>query len=93
MLAVRAAGLSCPEDVSLACFDDFDWAGVFHPRLTVLRQPTAEIGQRAMALLLERLGGAKNGSAPHHIALKAELVVRDSCAPPRGARRAERRAS
>jgi len=93
MLAVRAAGLSCPEDVSLACFDDFDWAGVFHPRLTVLRQPTAEIGQRAMALLLERLGGAKNGAAPHHIALKAELVVRDSCAPPRAARRAERRAS
>jgi LacI family transcriptional regulator len=93
MLAVRAAGLSCPEDVSLACFDDFDWAGVFHPRLTVLRQPTAEIGQRAMALLLERLGGAKNGTAPHHIALKAELVVRDSCAPPRATRRAERRAS
>jgi LacI family transcriptional regulator len=93
MLAVRAAGLSCPEDVSLACFDDFDWAGVFHPRLTVLRQPTAEIGQRAMELLLERLGGAKNGAAPHHITLKAELVVRDSCAPPRGARRVERRAS
>jgi len=93
MLAVRAAGLSCPEDVSLACFDDFDWAGVFHPRLTVLRQPTAEIGLRAMALLLERLRGAKNGAAPHHIALKAELVVRDSCAPPRAARRAERRAS
>jgi LacI family transcriptional regulator len=93
MLAVRAAGLSCPEDVSLACFDDFEWAGVFHPRLTVLRQPTAEIGQRAMALLLERLGGAKNGAAPYHIALKAELVVRDSCTPPRAARRVERRVS
>lgn len=93
MLAVRAAGLSCPEDVSLACFDDFEWAGVFHPRLTVLRQPTAEIGQRAMELLLDRLAGAKNGAAPHRIALKAELVVRDSCAPPRAARRAERRAS
>jgi LacI family transcriptional regulator len=93
MLAVRAAGLSCPEDVSLACFDDFEWAGVFHPRLTVLRQPTAEIGQKAIELLLARLGGAKNGAAPHHIALKAELVVRDSCTPPRAARRIERRAS
>lgn len=90
MLAVRAAGLSCPEDVSLACFDDFEWAGVFHPRLTVLRQPTAEIGQKAIALLLARLGGDKNGAAPHHVALRAELVVRDSCAPPR---RVERRAS
>jgi LacI family transcriptional regulator len=93
MLAVRAAGLSCPEDVSLACFDDFEWAGVFHPRLTVLRQPTAEIGQKAIELLLARLGGGKNGAAPQHIALKAELVVRDSCAPPRSARRIERRAS
>jgi LacI family transcriptional regulator len=93
MLAVRAAGLSCPEDVSLACFDDFEWAGVFHPRLTVLRQPTAEIGQKAIELLLARLGAGKNGAAPHHIALKAELVVRDSCTPPRAARRVERRAS
>jgi LacI family transcriptional regulator len=93
MLAVRAAGLGCPEDVSLACFDDFEWAGVFHPRLTVLRQPTAEIGQRAIELLLARLAAGKNGAAPHHVALKAELVVRDSCTPPRAARRAERRAS
>ena len=92
MLAVRAAGLSCPEDLSLACFDDFEWAGVFHPRLTVLRQPTAEIGQKAIELLLARLAGGKNGAAPHHIALKAELVVRDSCTPPRSARRIERRA-
>jgi LacI family transcriptional regulator len=93
MLAVRAAGLSCPEDVSLACFDDFEWAGVFHPRLTVLRQPTAEIGHKAIELLLARLGGETNGAAPHHVALKAELVVRDSCAPPRPVRRVERRAS
>jgi LacI family transcriptional regulator len=93
MLAVRAAGLGCPEDVSLACFDDFEWAGVFHPRLTVLRQPTAEIGQKAIELLLARLGAGKNGAAPHHVALKAELVVRDSCTPPRSARRVERRAS
>jgi LacI family transcriptional regulator len=87
MLALRAAGLDCPADVSLACFDDFEWAGAFHPRLTVLRQPTAEIGRRAMELLLERLAPGKNGTAPpHRIALRAELVVRDSCAPPRGAR-------
>lgn len=87
MLALRAAGLDCPAEVSFACFDDFEWAGAFHPRLTVLRQPTAEIGRRAMELLLERLTPGKNGTAPpHRLVLRAELVVRDSCAPPRGVR-------
>jgi LacI family transcriptional regulator len=83
MLAIRAAGLDCPADVSLACFDDFEWASAFHPRLTVLRQPTTEIGRRAMTLLLDRLDAGKTHRAPpRHVALEAELVIRDSCAPP-----------
>jgi LacI family transcriptional regulator len=87
MLAIRAAGLDCPADVSLACFDDFDWAGAFHPRLTVLRQPTVEIGRRAMDFLFDRLaGGAALTAPPRRALLKAELVIRESCAPPRSER-------
>jgi LacI family transcriptional regulator len=93
MLAVRAAGLDCPADVSLACFDDFEWAGAFRPRLTVLRQPTEEIGRRAVELLLDRVGlPAGQAPEPRRVALKAELVVRDSCAPPRPAARTSARA-
>lgn len=82
MLAIKDAGLRCPDDVSVACFDDFDWANVFHPRLTTVAQPTTAIGVQAMTLLLGRLQGAPAEAPARRIVLRPELIVRDSCAPP-----------
>ncbi|WP_374446514.1 LacI family DNA-binding transcriptional regulator [Stella sp.] len=86
MRAVAEIGLDCPRDLSVACFDDFDWAEAFQPRLTTVAQPTDAIGAQAVALLLDRLGDAP---APglRHIVLPPRLIVRDSCAPPRRTRR------
>jgi len=79
MRAIYDSGLRCPDDIAVACFDDFDWANVFHPRLTTVAQPTQAIGVQAMLLLLERL---KNETAralpPRVVRLKAELRIRDS---------------
>ena len=47
MKAIRDIGLSCPEDVSVACFDDFPWADVFRPQLTTVAQPVRAIGEQA----------------------------------------------
>ncbi len=44
-------------DVALVGFDDLALADVVAPRLTVVRQDTREIGERAMDLLLRRLDG------------------------------------
>lgn len=52
--AVRAAGLSIPEDVALVGFDDDPWTALVEPGLTVIAQPTYEIGRTAMELLLQR---------------------------------------
>ncbi|MGE0718698.1 MAG: LacI family DNA-binding transcriptional regulator [Alphaproteobacteria bacterium] len=82
MRALSDLGLACPEDVSVACFDDFDWANAFRPRLTTVAQPTEAIGAAAVELLLDRLGGAAPAE-PRRVMLPARLVVRDSCAPPR----------
>ena len=86
MRAVAEMGLDCPRDLSVACFDDFDWAEAFQPRLTTVAQPTEAIGAAAVSLLLDRLGEAPPPGL-RHIILPPRLIVRDSCAPPRRTKR------
>ena len=73
---ITRLGLRCPEDIALVCFDDFVWASVMHPRLTVVDQPTYEIGQQSARLLFDRLQNREK--APIEIHLPTQLIVRES---------------
>ncbi|MEM9595858.1 MAG: LacI family DNA-binding transcriptional regulator [Acidobacteriota bacterium] len=82
--AIRAfldAGLRVPEDVSVIGFDDIEVASFHNPSLTTVRQPLFEMGELASRTLLARIAGV-DAPAPFHT-VEAELVVRDSTAPPR----------
>ncbi|MBZ9675019.1 LacI family DNA-binding transcriptional regulator [Mesorhizobium sp. ES1-1] len=78
--AIRERGLSIPGDISLAGFDDFEWADCFEPRLTLVAQPCTEIGRQAASLLCARIASA--GLEPQAVRLQAALQVRESCARP-----------
>lgn len=78
--ALSDLGLRCPEDISIAAIDDFPWASLFRPRLTVIAQPAEEIGATAVRLLLERL--AQPDLPPRTVVLPGRLIVRSSCTPP-----------
>ncbi|RUU29274.1 LacI family DNA-binding transcriptional regulator [Mesorhizobium sp. M6A.T.Ce.TU.016.01.1.1] len=80
MKAIRDIGLSCPEDISVACFDDFPWSDVFQPQLTTVAQPVQAIGEQAANLLLDRLAGNRD-APPRKLALKGRLMIRNSCRP------------
>lgn len=75
--ALRGTGRSVPDDVALACFDDFPWADVFTPRLTAISQPSRQIGATAVELLLDRL--ADPGRAARTVRLPCDFVHRASC--------------
>jgi LacI family transcriptional regulator len=75
--ALRDAGLVVPCDVALAAFDDFAWADLFSPRLTVVAQPFDEIAATAVRLLLARI--AEPEAPPTTRRLAPRLVVRESC--------------
>jgi LacI family transcriptional regulator len=77
MRAVRGLGLAVPDDVSLVGFDDFEWANLFEPRLTLVEQPCAELGRQAAALLIERIA-APTGPR-RSVRLPTTLNVRASC--------------
>jgi LacI family transcriptional regulator len=78
---LRRRGLRIPGDVSLVGFDDVPWMGMVDPAITVVEQPTLELGRRAALLLLRRLDGPSLDPAVE--ILQPRLVVRGSTGPAR----------
>ena len=74
--AVKAAGVQVPSDCAVAGFDDLPWTRLVTPDITLIRQPTQEIGQTAIELLLERV--ALPERAVRRVVLRGELLVRGS---------------
>ncbi len=76
MAALRDLGLRVPDDIALVAFDDFPWADLFHPRLTVMAQPVEELGTLAAEMLFQRLH--EPDLKPREVRLTPRLIVRDS---------------
>jgi DNA-binding LacI/PurR family transcriptional regulator len=73
--AIHRLGLRIPADVSVAGYDDFPGIHEFAtPALTVVRQPSVEIGRTALRNLIALLDGEQIG----HTVLPVELMVRES---------------
>ena len=75
--ALRERGISIPEDVSVAGFDDVPVVADLSPALTTVRLPLAVMGERALQLALD-------GPDDEIVEAEAELVVRDSVRPASG---------
>jgi DNA-binding LacI/PurR family transcriptional regulator len=80
LLAIREAGLRCPEDVSLIGFDDLDLAETTNPSLSSVSQSGYQLGTTAARLLLDRKTG--DTSPARHLILPTSLTIRNSIAPP-----------
>jgi DNA-binding LacI/PurR family transcriptional regulator len=77
--AINDLGLRCPEDVAILGFDDLEWASMFTPPLTMVRQPTYEIGTTAASILMRAISG--EDITNEEVLLPTKLIVRDSCRP------------
>jgi LacI family transcriptional regulator, repressor for deo operon, udp, cdd, tsx, nupC, and nupG len=76
---LASAGLHVPGDISVAGFDDIEFAEMAGPPLTTIRQPRRELGRNGAAALLELLHGR---TPSPRIRLDTELIVRASTARP-----------
>lgn len=70
--------VSVPAKLAIIGFDDYDWARITTPPLTVIRQPSFELGRKAAQILLKRLTEPGKGDY-HECRLPTELIIRDSC--------------
>lgn len=74
--AIRDRKLSVPGDVALVGFDQTTWGELVDPPITLISQPTEEIGRTATELLFQRI--EEPGRSPKTVILKGTLIVRKS---------------
>jgi LacI family transcriptional regulator len=80
--AVRALldlAVRLPDEMALIGFDEIEFADMLQTSLTVVRQPTEELGRIAAVHLLEHLKEGADHQAGQAISLPVELVIRRSC--------------
>jgi LacI family transcriptional regulator, repressor for deo operon, udp, cdd, tsx, nupC, and nupG len=71
-----AAGIAVPDGISIAGFDDIEFAAAYIPALTTVHQSRGDIGARAAAMLIDLMQGKPLHS--RDVRLSAEVVMRDS---------------
>jgi LacI family repressor for deo operon, udp, cdd, tsx, nupC, and nupG len=78
MRGLKNNGISVPADVSVAGFDDTEYAVHYDPALTTMRQPRTEMGRLAAEDLLSRMTSKGVTLPTAHVRLPCELVIRES---------------
>jgi len=77
MHALLAMGRRIPQDIRLAGVDDVEYAAWLPVSLTTVRQPVRQIGEAAVAAMLERRAHPERPA--RDIFVQCTLVVRESC--------------
>ena len=77
LFAFAQAGVWIPDEIALAGFDDIPLARYVHPSLTTMRVNIAEVGARAVQMLLTRMTG-ETVPVSENVVLVPELIVRES---------------
>jgi LacI family transcriptional regulator len=78
--ALQDLEIDCPGRISLVGFDDQDWTTLVRPRLTVIEQPSYQLGMAAVQELLATIAGP--GQRRRRKVLRGRLIIRDSTARP-----------
>ncbi|MBD0380225.1 LacI family DNA-binding transcriptional regulator [Paenibacillus sedimenti] len=77
MRYIQERRIQIPAELAVIGFDDYDWTQITSPPLTVIRQPSYEIGVKAAEIMLKRIENPSAGSKEYR--LPTALIMRDSC--------------
>jgi len=76
--AIHDLKLNVPDDIALVGFDETTWGALVDPPITLIAQPTEEIGRTATELLFQRIN--EPARSPKTVILKGTLITRASSA-------------
>lgn len=74
---LQEANIKIPQDIAVIGFDDYEWAKITTPPLSVVKQQPFELGEKAAEVLLERINNGKGQYKEYR--LPTNLVLRKSC--------------
>jgi LacI family transcriptional regulator len=74
---IHERGLAIPQEIAIVGFDDMPWATSLNPPLSVVAQPTYELGRKTAQLLFRRI--KDRNCDVMEVRLKPRFIVRDSC--------------
>lgn len=76
--AAKELGIKIPDDIDIICFGDSDVGRFISPALSCVRQPTHELGARAVKIMLETIA-EPDVTREHHVILPSQLILRETC--------------
>ena len=79
--AAHLAGVRCPDDISIVGFDDGLWATACQPALTTIRQPLADLAERAVGLIVEAANDPRHSRRIVSDDMPAPMMIRESTRP------------
>ena len=79
MRALRDAGYSIPDQMSVIGFDDITLTSMVSPSLSTVAQPIEDIARLSLDLLISRILHKSEPAHAQKIILTTQLVIRDSC--------------
>ena len=77
--AARELGLKISKDIEVVCFGVGRYNRYLTPAMTYMKQPAAEIGRKALELLLAKI--QENSTATEQIVIPSKLEICDTCKP------------
>jgi len=75
---LAARRVQVPQQLAVIAFDDVPLSSLLRSPLSVMRQPSLELGRQSATLLMQRVSGHHSGD-PRRVVLHPELVLRESC--------------
>jgi DNA-binding LacI/PurR family transcriptional regulator len=77
-LAAEKLKIKIPEDLRMIGYDDARWLTLLKTPLTVVRQPTEQIGRSAINMIIQMIE-SKSSAQQKNVIHSCEIIVRDSC--------------
>lgn len=76
--AAQELGISIPDDIDIICFGNSDIHQFISPPLSCIDQSAAELGQKAVDIILTEINDRENFKE-QHLELPTELILRGTC--------------
>ncbi|MGG3916055.1 LacI family DNA-binding transcriptional regulator [Rossellomorea vietnamensis] len=76
---VKEHHVKIPEDLAIIGIDDVSFAGFYEPGLTIVSQPTFEIGKKAAEYLLNKIQKKEDQDEGLVFRFDPKLIIRESC--------------